>query len=194
MAADVGDFLEAVRERSFYYQGAEIRVFSGEGPDLFRRSGIADMEQGPVFRFNKKSNRRHDVANLDRGHGMVSDLYGLTRAHAAKSQHGSSLRRSGDAGEVRPHLIVEKRLLQSVDDAVDAPYVDGNFGFSIEIISQGAKRHDMIQMDMSHQYVADFLLCREAQGRRGAAGIDQQRILNQKRGELIAGELPAGAP
>jgi len=107
MATDVGDLLEAVRERSFYDQGAEIRVFSGEGPDLFRGPGIAHMEQGLVLRFDKKSNRGHDVPDLDRGNGMVPDLYGLARAQAAKSQHGSSLRRSGDAGEVRPHLIVE---------------------------------------------------------------------------------------
>ena len=194
MATYVGDVLEAVRERSFYHEGAEIGVFSGEGPDLFRRSGIADMKQGLVLRFDKKSNRGHDVADLDRGNGMISDLHRFTLAQPAKSQHRSSLTRAGDAGKVRPHLIIEKGLGQSVDDAVDAPDVDGNFGFSVEIISQGAKRHDVIQMDVSHQYVSDFLLRRETQRRRGAACIDKQRILDQKRGEIIAGELPSGAP
>jgi len=189
MTAHVGDVLEAVRERSFYHERAEIWVFSGEGPDLFRRSGIADMKQGFVLRLDKKSNRGHYVADPDRGNGMGSDLHGVTLAQAAKSQHRNSLSRASDAGKIWPHLIVEKGLGQSVDDATHAPDVDGNFTFAVEIISQGAKRHHVIQMDVSNQYISDFLLRCESQRRGGGAGINKQRVIDEKRGEIIAREL-----
>ena len=193
MAAHVGDVLETVWERSFDNERAEIWVFSGEGPDLFRRSGIADMKQGFVVRFDKKSNRGHYMANRDRGNGMVSDLDDFTFAQAAKSQHRNSLGRADDAGEVWPHVIVEKGLGQSVDDAAEAPNVDGNFTLAVEIIRQGAKRHHVIQMDVSHQYVSDFLLRCESQRRGGGAGINKQRVIDKKRGEIIPGKLPSRA-
>jgi hypothetical protein len=189
MATDIGDILEAVWERSFYHQRAKIRVFSGEGPDLFRRSGIADMKQGRVLRLDKKSNRRHDVTDLDRGNGMASDLHGSTLAQAAQSQHRSLLGGARDAGKVRPHLIVEKGLGQAVDDAADAPDVNGSFGFSVEIIRQGPESHDVIQMDVSHQYISDFPLRRETQRRGGATRINEQRIFDQERGEIVAWKL-----
>jgi hypothetical protein len=94
---------------------------------------------------------------------------------------------AGNAREIWPHLIVEKGLGQSVDNASHAPNVDGNFTFAVEIISQSAKRHHVIQMDVGHQYISDFLLRRKTQRRSGAAGINEQRILDQKRGEVIAG-------
>ena len=160
MTAYVGNVLEAVRERSFYHKRAEILVFSGEGPDLFRRSGIADMKQGFVLRLDKKSNGGYYMANRDCRNGMVSDLDGFTFAQAAKSQHWNSLGRADDARKVWPHLIVEKGVGQSVDNATHAPNVDGDFTFAIEIISQGAKRHHVIQMDVSDQDISDFLLRR----------------------------------
>ena len=80
MAAHVGDVLEPVRERSFDDERAEIWVFSGEGPDLFRRSGVADMKQGFVLRLDKKSNCGHYVSDPDRGNGMAPDLRDFTLA------------------------------------------------------------------------------------------------------------------
>ena len=130
------------------------------------------------------------MANRDRRNGMVSDLDGFTFAQAAKSQHRNSLGRAGDAGKVWPHLIVEKGLGQSVDDATHAPNVDGDFTFAVEIIRQGAKCHYMIQMDVSDQDISDFLLRRESQRRGCGTGINEQRIIDQKRGEIVAGKLP----
>ena len=110
MTAHVGDVLETVREGSFDHEGAEIGVFSGEGPDLFCRSGVADMKQGFVLRLDKKSNCVHHVADPDSVNGMAPDRGHKPLAKGQKSQHGNSLGWAGNAGEVWPHLIVEKGL------------------------------------------------------------------------------------
>src|SRR5262245_41009571 len=150
MAAHIGDILEAVRERRFYQKRAQIRVFSGEGPDLFRRSGIADMKQGLILRLNKKRNRGYYVADPDRGNGVATDRGNFALPQGKKFHHGNPLGWPGNLRKVWPHLIVEKGLGQSVDYAGHTPDVDGNFTFAIEIISQSAERHHVIQMNVSH--------------------------------------------
>jgi hypothetical protein len=47
-------------------------------------------------------------------------------------------------------------------------------------------------MDVSHEYISDFLLRCESQHRGGGAGIDKQRVIDKKRGEIMAGELTSG--
>ena len=194
MATYVGNVLEAVRKRCFDYERAEIGVFAGEGPDLFRRSGITDMKQSVLFRFDKKSNRGHDMANRDSGNGMISDFGDLTFPHAAESQHGNALSWAGNARKVGPYPIVKKELGQSVNDVTDTPNVDGNFAFAVEIIGQGAKRHYVIQMDVSDQYIPNFFLRLEIQRRSGATRVNEKRIIDQKRGEIKTGKLPSRAP
>src|SRR5262245_30816891 len=100
MAAHISDILDAVRERSFYHQRAQIRVFSSEGPDLFRRSGIPDMKQGLILRLDKKRNRGHDVADPNRGNGVAADHRNFTLAQGEKSYHGNSLGWAGNSRKV----------------------------------------------------------------------------------------------
>jgi hypothetical protein len=97
----------------------------------------------------------------------------LAIGQAAKPQHRDALSGAGNARKVRPHLVVEKVLRQAVNDATHAPNIDGNFTFAVEIVSQGAQCHYMIEMNMSHQDIGDFLLRRKTQCRGGRAGVKQ---------------------
>lgn len=193
MTAHVGNILEAVRERGFYDQRPQIWMLAGEGPDLLCGSGVADVKQGVALGFNQEGNGGNDMADPDCCNDVFPDPGCFALAQRAKSQHRNALGGAGDARKVWPHLIVKKGLGQSVNDPTYAPDVDGNFAFAVEIIGQSAKRHHVIQMDVSDQYIPDFLLCPEIQSRSGAAGINEQRILDQKRGELITGKLPSRA-
>lgn len=114
------------------------------------------------------------MANLHSGNRMASDPGCFALAQVTKSQHGNALGGSGNPRKVRPHLIVKKRLGQSVDDLANAPNIDWNPTFAVEIIRQGAKRHYVIQMDMSNEYIPNFMLRSEIQRRSRAAGIDQK--------------------
>src|SRR5215813_7863220 len=189
MTAHIGDLLKAVRERRLYDKCTEISMLAGERPNIFRWPGIADVKQGAILRFHQKSNGGHDVANLDCCNGMPPDRGRFALAQREKPQHRNSLGWPGNAREVWPYLIVEKGLGQSVDNAVSAPDVDGNLTFPVEIIGQGAERHHVIQMNVSHEYISDFLLGCESQHRGGGASIDEQRVIDKKRGKIMAGKL-----
>src|ERR1044071_5243076 len=95
----------------------------------------------------------------------------------------------GEPCEIRPDMIIKKKLPQSVGYLGCAPKIDARPTFAIQVVGQHRQRPHVIEVDVREQNVFDLFLRAETERGGHRAGVDEQRVVEKKTGELSSGNL-----
>src|SRR5918996_179572 len=159
VATCVSDRLQVVWKRRLENNRTEVASFACNRPNLLCGSGVADMEQSFVAVLDEQRDAGHDMVDADCRDGMDADLHRSAFRQLTKFHYRNVLPGAGDARKVRPNLVVEEELLQSIDHLANAPDIDTLSAFAVEVVRECSECHDMVQMSVGDQDVGDFLLC-----------------------------------
>ena len=127
------------------------------------------------------------------GHGDVADDDRNPGRHRGVGQHRGFL---GDDGEVRPDGVVQEMFGNGVEDCGQA--VDGH-GRPVlggeeldEVVGQKQDVLDMVEMGVGDENMFDAGLGGQIEGGGDGAGIEEDGVVDEKRGEMLSWEIGAG--